>query len=77
MASSFLPNELDEEHARRSIVVSNIPANTSDKDVHIHFQRKRNGGGEVDFAGYLYPNDYSIMVIIFEKPESKLLDHCL
>jgi len=38
---------LDEEQAARSIVVSNISPQTTKEDVTIHFQRQKNGGGEI------------------------------
>ena len=38
---------LEKEQAARSIVVSNISPQTTKEDVTIHFQRQRNGGGEI------------------------------
>jgi len=39
---------LEEEQAARSIVISNISPQTTTEGVYIHFQRKKNGGGEID-----------------------------
>lgn len=38
---------LEEEQAARSIVVSNISAESTKEDVTIHFQRQKNGGGDI------------------------------
>ena len=43
---------LQKDKATKSIVVSKIPLKTADKDVYgdiiIHFQKERNGGGEIE-----------------------------
>lgn len=71
MASNLQEGELDEEQAERSIVVSNIPDNLTYKDVIIHFQKERNGGGEVDSARYPDLRDRSTVIVTFCGPESK------
>ena len=57
---------LEEEQAARSVVVSNISPETAKEDVTIHFQRERNGGGEID--GIYIPKN-GTAVITFEKSE--------
>ena len=37
-----------EDEAARSVVVSNIPQQTTAEDIVIHFQRRKNGGGDID-----------------------------
>ena len=59
---------LHEDKAARSIVVSNISPTTADAygAVIIHFQRERNGGGEIE--GVYIPKK-GIAVIAFESRE--------
>ena len=57
---------MSEEEAKRSIVVSKIPATTSAESVFIHFQKKGNGGGEVD---RIHVSKDGTAVITFEKSE--------
>lgn len=57
---------MSEEEAKRSIVVSKIPATTSAESVLIHFQKKGNGGGEVD---RIHVSKDGTAVITFEKSE--------
>ena len=57
---------LEEEQAARSIVISNISPQTTKECVHIHFQRKKNGGGEID---HIYIPKKGTAVITFEKRE--------
>ena len=39
---------LDEETATRSVLIHGIPAQVGDEDIIIHFQKGKNGGGEID-----------------------------
>ena len=57
---------LGEEQAARSIVVSNISPHTTKESVMIHFQRQKNGGGEIDD---LHIPKKGTAVITFEKSE--------
>ena len=57
---------LEEEQAARSILISNISPQTTTEDVTIHFQRRKNGGGEID--GIHIPKN-GTAVITFEKSE--------
>ena len=34
--------------AKRTVVVSNFPADTSEEELTIHFQKEKNGGGDVE-----------------------------
>ena len=52
----------------KSVVIKNVSPETKEEDVIIHFQRKRNGGGEVDCVRMLGDGT---AVITFEKSESK------
>ena len=57
---------LEEEQAARSIVVSNISPQTTKEGVMIHFQRRKNGGGEID---HIHIPKKGSAVIAFEKGE--------
>lgn len=57
---------LEEEQAAKSIVVSNISPQTTKEGVTIHFQRQKNGGGEIDA---LHIPKEGTAVITFEKSE--------
>ena len=39
---------LDEEKAARSVVISNLAPQTTNESITIHFQRQKNGGGDID-----------------------------
>ena len=55
---------MDEEQATRSIVAKGIPVGVNENDLTIHFQRRRNGGGEVESVTM-----EQSAVITFEDPE--------
>ena len=57
---------LEEEQAARSIVVSNISPQTTKEGVMIHFQRRKNGGGEID---HIHIPKKGSAVITFEEGE--------
>ena len=57
---------LEEEQAARSIVVSNISPQTTKERVTIYFQRRRNGGGEID---HIHIPKKGSAVITFEEGE--------
>jgi hypothetical protein len=75
MDSFWCEDDLDEEKAKRSILVSNVPEHIWNKDVVIHFQRERNGGGYVDSCMYVDKEDRSSVIITFDKPSSKIIIH--
>ena len=57
---------LEEEQAARSIVVSNISPQTREESVMIHFQRRKNGGGEIE---HVHIPKEGTAVLTFEKSE--------
>ncbi|PFX14660.1 uncharacterized protein LOC111344502 [Stylophora pistillata] len=57
---------ISEDEAKRSIVVSNIPPNISAESVLIHFQKKGNGGGEIE---RIHVSKAGTAVITFEGSE--------
>lgn len=56
---------LDEERAARSVVAKEIPPGVTESDLMIHFQRQKNGGGEVESVTI----GKQSALITFEKPE--------
>ena len=69
MASSSHSSEetcdLDEERSGRSVIVSKIPQGVTENELTIHFQRRRNGGGEVESVSMMKQS----AVITFEDPK--------
>lgn len=59
---------------RRSIVVSDIPPETSEAALTIHFQRRKYGGGDVLSINILQDSrhDGATAIVTFEAAESKL-----
>ena len=57
---------LEEEQMARTIVVSNISRQTTKEALMIHFQRWKNGGGEID---QIHIPKKGLAVITFEKGE--------
>lgn len=57
---------LGNEEAARTVLISNIPAKLRRDNIMIYFQKKGNGGGEVDDIFVLEDGK---AVIVFEKPE--------
>ena len=49
----------------RTIVVSNVPADVGEDELTIHFQKEKNGGGDVDHVMV----DGSVAFVIFDLPE--------
>lgn len=60
---------IDPTKANRSISVRGIPVGTKAEDLVIHFQRKRNGGGDVDD---IVMNKRGSAVVTFDKAEGKV-----
>ena len=52
-------------NAERTVVVSNCPSDVGEDELTIYFQKKNNGGGEVDKI-VLHGN---VAFVIFELPE--------
>jgi len=57
---------LTAEQAARSVVVLNIPQQTTAENIVIHFQRQKNGGGEID---HVHIPEKGTAVITFESSE--------
>ena len=66
--------DLDEEKAARSIVVSNIPPEIRDEQLLIHFQRQKNGGGDIDRLCMIEADGNA--VIIFDEADGKYRKRC-
>lgn len=49
-----------------SVIVRNLSPSTREETIIIHFQKQRNGGGEVDGVRLL---SEGVAVVTFEKPE--------
>ena len=61
---------LSNEEAARSVLISKISAKLRRDDIMIYFQKKGNGGGEVDNVFVLKDGK---AVIVFEKAEGLIL----
>jgi len=57
---------LTADQAGSSVVVSNIPPQTTAENIVIHFQRQKNGGGEID---HVHIPEKGTAVITFESSE--------
>ena len=57
-----------EDFNAKSIIVKNASSETKKEDLIIHFQRKRNGGGEVECV---YMLSEGAAVVTFEKSEGQ------
>ena len=54
---------------KRSIAVSNLPGDASESKVVINFQKRNNGGGDVDKV--LWNEKEGTAVVVFADPEGK------
>ena len=61
------PLERESIDKSRTVLVSDLPEGTSESDVHIHFQKNRNGGGEVEKVVLLQEKNKAL--VVFEDPE--------
>ena len=61
--------DLDEEKAARSIVVSNIPPEVRGEQLLIHFQKNKHGGGDIDRLCMIKADGNA--VIIFDEADGK------
>lgn len=57
---------LTKDQAARSVVVQNILPDATADDIFIHFQRSRNGGGEID---HVHIPEKGTAVITFQSSE--------
>ena len=62
---------LTKDQAARSVVVQDIPQDTAADSIVIHFQRQKNGGGEID---HVHIPEKGTAVITFESSEGLSLD---
>ena len=60
---------IDEALASRSVYVTGYKPTTKSEDLIIHFQRTRNGGGDIDS---IVTSKRGAAVIIFDSPEGKM-----
>ena len=60
-------SEKENVEKSRTILVSNLPDGVTEGDVHIHFQKKKNGGGEVEKVTVLPEGNTAL--VVFEDPE--------
>ena len=49
----------------RTVVAWNFPADVGEDELRIHFQEKKNGGGDIDYI----VADESLAFVIFDSPE--------
>ena len=61
------PPERESTDKSRTVLVSDLPEGASESDVHIHFQKNRNGGGEVEKVVLLQEKNKAL--VVFEDPE--------
>ena len=75
MAGSVLVGTFDEicvinlTSCRRSIVVRGFQASATPEDLIVHFQRKKNGGGDIESIAV---SKRGIAVITFARPEGEI-----
>ena len=60
-------SERDNIEKSRTISVSNLPEGVKESDVHIHFQKKKNDGGEVERVTFFLERNTAL--VVFEDPE--------
>ena len=61
-----MSNDSDSGDVVRRILVSGLPVGTTENSVYIHFQKKKNGGGEIERTTLL--NEGKALVL-FEDPK--------
>ena len=55
----------------RTVLVSDLPEGVSESTIHIHFQKRKTGGGEVERVIVLEEGDKAM--VVFEDPEGRQL----
>ena len=63
----------DERNEPKTISVSGLPEGSTENSVYIHFQKKKNGGGEIEKVELLGQGK---AIVVFEDPQGTL-DHKL
>ena len=61
----------DVEGLQRKVLVTGLPEGVTENSVYIHFQKKKNGGGEIEAVTFVGGGK---AMILFEDPEGLL--HC-
>lgn len=61
-------SEIDWTSISRSVIVSGFPAHTKLEDLIIHFQRRKNGGGDIE---KIILSKKGTAVITFDEPEGE------
>ena len=61
----------EKEENGNTILVSNLPEGLTEHDIHIHFQKERNGGGDVQEV-IVFPGNNQALVV-FEDPKGERL----
>ena len=61
------PSERESTDKSRTVSVSDLPEEASESDVHIHFLKSKNGGGEVEKVILLQEENKAL--VVFEDPE--------
>ena len=56
---------IDKTNAARSISVSGFPKETTANELVIHFQKRKHGGGDIE---YIHITDKGVAVIVFHEP---------
>ena len=59
----------DERNEQKTISVSGLPEGSTESSVQIHFQKRKNGGGEIDKIELLGQGK---AIIVFEDPQGML-----
>ena len=61
--------ESDEKRETRTISVSGLPEGSTENSVYIHFQKKKNGGGEIEKVEL---QEQGKAIVVFEDPQGRL-----
>ena len=64
----------DERNEPKTISVSGLPEGSTENSVYIHFQKKKNGGGEIEKVEMLGQGK---AIVVFEEPRGTLDDELL
>ncbi len=63
------------EKESRTVLVSGLPEGATENGVHIHFQKKKNSGGEI-LSVKLFPEKKEA-IVVFEDPEGLSVLHVI
>ena len=64
----------DGKNETKTILVSGLPEESTESSVHIHFQKKKNGGGEIEKVELVGQGK---AIVVFEDPQGMLDDEPL